>query len=249
MILCIALLCGFLVLGQLSPRYSGTRLFCLICFLSVTLGFGCTSAFIGVSNVFLMFSKKKRTLAKDKWTLRWWGKLAVAFWISACFVFLGFVSLSWSTQNYEHALALHSAVGLCGLLLVGLWWWWAWKRRASFRFLRQMCLGGGVSLVLLTAYSWFFYPQLVIGQAEIATRMSQFCFFSPGSRKFIFSKRAFTFLTSPKRLSSGHFFLYSQGAAWEWSYHERAFVPEISISKGKNYDNCIEKNRFGMKQN
>lgn len=222
--LCAATVCGFLVLAQLNPQDSIARFASVVAFVFVLAGFAGSSLFRGGLTGLLQFFNNETFDPGGNLELPRWGHFTADLWISACITLLIFVSLSWSTQSMRLPLTLHLGLAVVGFGLLGAWWLWPSRRFTGVGFLRQFCLGCGITLFLLTSYSWFCYPSIVRTVIRETVGEAAFCIWNPDRREVMTSWDEFAFLTAPKRVSDSHFLLVSGGRIWEWSYHKLGFI-------------------------
>ena len=224
--LCACAVCGFPVLGQLHPANSDARLFAGVC--AVVFITGCAgSSFVrgGLSGLHLLFGDAGPCPGGTR-ELPGWAELAAGLFISASLTFLVFVALSWSMQSASHPLLVHLGLAVPGAILIWGWWILNWRKRTKADGLRQTCLGCGLALLLLTSYSWFWYPSTVQAAVKDTVGDTPFCLWNSDTGKVMKRWDAFTFLSAPKRESRSHFLLASaSGDMWEWSYHDFGFVP------------------------
>lgn len=225
--LCVCAVCGFSVFGQLHPANSDARFFAGLGAGVITVGFAGSSLVRGgLSGLHLLFGEEGPCPGGTK-ELPGWAELAAGLFISASLTFLVFVALSWSMQSASYPLLMHLGLAVPGASLIWMWWVLDWRKPTAEDGLRQTCLGCGLALLLLTSYSWFWYPSTVQAAVKDTVGDTPFCLWNSDTRQAAKSWDAFTFLTAPKRESSSHFLLASaSGDMWEWSYHEFGFVPQ-----------------------
>lgn len=224
--LCACAVCGFSIFGQLHPAGSDARLFAGLGAVVFIVGFAGSSLVRGgLSGLHLLCGDEGPCPGGTR-ELPGWAELAAGLFLSASLTFLVFVALSWPMQSASYPLLMHLSLAVPGAFLLWVWRALNWQKPTGADGLRQTCLGCGLTLLLLTAYSWFWYPSTVRAAVTDTVGDTPFCLWHSDTRKIAKSWDAFTFLTAPKRESRSHFLLASaSGGMWEWSYHEFGFVP------------------------
>lgn len=224
--LCACAVCGFSLFGQLNPSSSDARLLAGLGAVVFIVGFAGSSLVRGGLGGLHLLSGDEGPCPGGTRELPRWAELAVGLFLSASITFLVFVALSWSMQSASHPLLMHLGLAVPGAILVWVWWALDWRKPTKADGLRQTCLGCGLSLLLLTSGSWFWYPLTVQAAVKHTVGDVSFCLWNSDTRKLMESWDAFTFLTAPKRTSDSHFLLASgDGHMWEWSYYRFDFVP------------------------
>ncbi|MFN3249471.1 hypothetical protein [Roseibium album] len=244
--LCAAAACGFLVLAQLNPEDSVARFVGGLVFVFVVAGFAGSSLFrSGLTRLLQLFNNEKFDPGGDL-ELPWWGHLATGLWISACVTFLIFVFLAWSTQNFPYPVGLHIGLAVLSASMVGTWWHLAQQRPTALSFLRQACLGCGLTLLLLTSYSWFHYPSVVQAAVRETIGDADYCLWNVDGQDAARLWLEFTLLTAPKRDSDAHFLLTTNNKVWEWSYFKFGFVSYHTTKNRSLIKECAEERLDGQ---
>lgn len=127
--------------------------------------------------------------------------------------------MSWGTVDWPDPFLLHVKLAVVGVVVLGVGL--AWKGP----FLRFLLMGCGGMLVSLTAYSWFYYPNLVILKAEDVANSRLFCIYFDNQKSAAHSLSDLTFLTIPKG-KHVHFTLNVEKEYVGWSFHQRQFDPD-----------------------
>lgn len=152
-------------------------------------------------------------------TVPGWIDVPLALWISSILTLELFIWLSWDMIHFSYPLTLHIALVGTGLVLL------AGAFLRSRQFARFMKIGSGLSVIVLTAISYLYFPSIVIQAAERSAEGKPFCI--EKNRSFENAERwgDLTFLTIRKAVDS-HFHVSSEDGRSEWSFYQRQFDPE-----------------------
>jgi hypothetical protein len=155
-----------------------------------------------------------------------WLDVVFGIWASGILSLTGFIALSWQTRDLAHPFLVHLILAIAGAIAFTV----SAIMGATALLARPLHfsagIGTGASILVLTAYSWAWYPQMINDAIVRTVGGEPFCLYSLETRKALPQGARLTFLTLPKRNSNGHFHLVSPKKMWDWSYYLRKFDSE-----------------------
>lgn len=155
-----------------------------------------------------------------------WLDVVFGLWASGILSLIGFIALAWQTRDLADPFLVHLILAIAGATAFTV----SAVMGAMAPLARPLHLsagiGTGASILVLTAYSWAWYPQMINDAIARKVGGGPFCLYSPEARKALPQGARLTFLTLPKRTRNGHFHLVSPEKRWDWSYYLREFDSE-----------------------
>ncbi|MCK7614363.1 hypothetical protein [Roseibium sediminicola] len=155
-----------------------------------------------------------------------WLDVVFGLWASGILSLTGFVALSWQTRDLANPFLVHLILAIAAAAAFTVPVIMAAMAPLARPLHFSAGVGTGVSILVLTAYSWVWYPQMINDAIVRTVGGEPFCLFSPEARKALPQGARLTFLTLPKRNRNGHFHLVSPKKMWDWSYYLREFDSE-----------------------